>query len=155
MPVRAVRFVAILSLALYLVPSGAHLIALPNKAGLDDVTYLAVQQIYRGWALAGLVLVVALVSTGMLAFLSRVQRRAFLLAAVGFGSLVASAVTFFVLVFPANQATGNWTRVPPEFPALRSQWEAGHAIAAVLVLLALIATVLACLAWCEVPPSAE
>ncbi len=147
MPVRAVQFVAILSLALYLVPSGSHLIALPNKVGLDDDIYLAVQQIYRGWALSGVVLVVALASTLTLVLLGRTQRRAFVLAAAGFGSLVAAAATFFVLVFPANRATGNWTRIPPEFPALRAQWEAGHAIAAVLVLLALIAIVAASLGW--------
>jgi hypothetical protein len=57
-----VRFFALLFAALALVPSGAHLLELPNKIGLPAAEYLTVQQIYRGWALLGIVVYGALLS---------------------------------------------------------------------------------------------
>jgi hypothetical protein len=45
-----------------LVPSGAHLFALPNKIGLAQDQYFVVQNIYRGWALFGIVLFGALIA---------------------------------------------------------------------------------------------
>jgi hypothetical protein len=149
MSIRTVQFLAIVLLALYLVPAGAHLIALPNKIGMDEQSYFTVQQIYRGWALAGLVLLGALFSTALLSFLSQSQTLPFWFASAGFVLLVAAAVTFFALVYPANQATGNWTHVPENWAALRAQWEYGHAAGAVMVLAAFLATVVASLSWSE------
>ena len=36
--------------ALALVPSGAHLAALPNKMAMAQAAYFVAQQIYAGWA---------------------------------------------------------------------------------------------------------
>ena len=41
-------------------PALAHLLELPNKIGLSRDDYLIVQQIYRGWALLGIVVLSAL-----------------------------------------------------------------------------------------------
>jgi hypothetical protein len=46
--------------ALALVPSGAHLAALPNKMAMAQAAYFVAQQIYAGWALFGIVLFGAL-----------------------------------------------------------------------------------------------
>ena len=43
------------------------------------------------------------------------------------------------MTYPANQATENWTVVPENWMALRSQWEYSHAAAAVLNLTAFCA----------------
>jgi len=47
--------------ALALVPSGAHLAALPNKMAMAQPAYFVAQQIYAGWALFGIVPFAALV----------------------------------------------------------------------------------------------
>jgi hypothetical protein len=54
------RFFSLLFVALALAPALAHLLELPNKIGLSHDAYLTVQQIYRGWALLGLVVAGAL-----------------------------------------------------------------------------------------------
>jgi hypothetical protein len=54
-----------------LVPNGAHLFALPNKIGLAQDQYFVVQNIYRGWALIGIVLFGTLIANLVLAILLR------------------------------------------------------------------------------------
>ena len=49
---------AVIAVALALVPTGAHIFELPNKLGLAPQDYLTVQKIYRGWDLFGFVIVV-------------------------------------------------------------------------------------------------
>jgi hypothetical protein len=56
------RFIALLFTALALAPAMAHLLELPNKISLPREDYLTVQQIYRGWALLGFVVVGALLA---------------------------------------------------------------------------------------------
>lgn len=149
MAIKAVQFLAILSIAIVLVPGGAHLIELPNKIGMDREQYLAVQQLYRGWALAGFVLLGALAATLALAILSRSQGPPFLFATASFVLLLVTLVTFFIWVFPVNQATDNWTTAPENWQALRMQWETMHAINAIITLCALAAAALSALAWSE------
>ena len=54
MALRLVLFLAIILTALALVPSGAHLAALPNKMAMAQPAYFIAQQIYAGWALFGM-----------------------------------------------------------------------------------------------------
>src|SRR3546814_4738452 len=68
-------FIAFVFVALALGPALAHLFALPNKIGLDEAQYLTVQQIYAGWALLGVVVFGALLSTLVLAVVLRRDRR--------------------------------------------------------------------------------
>jgi hypothetical protein len=129
--VRSLKFLAIVLTALALVPLGAHLFALPNKVNLTESNYFIVQNIYRGWALFGLVLFGAVFANLAFAWASRGQR-AFVFVLVCLCCLVANLVIFFAFTFPANEATNNWTQVPPDWQQLRWQWEVSHAVNAVI-----------------------
>ena len=104
------------------------------------------QQIYRGWALLGVVVFGALVSSLALAIAARRRRGEFLPALVGFLCIAGTQAVFWTFTFPANQATANWTVRPEGWQALRSQWEYSHAASAVLNLAALVALIVAVLA---------
>lgn len=149
MPIKPLQFAAIVLVALYAVPGGAHLMELPNKIALDRDAYFTVQQIYRGWWQAAFVLFAALAATLALAYRSRSQRVAFAFAAAGFGLLAVSLASFLAFVFPANRATENWTVMPADWETLRAQWEYAHAVNATIVFAALLAVVVSALAWRE------
>ena len=67
MTLNVLRFASVMLTAVAMAAGFAHLLELPNKIGLSRDDYLTVQQIYRGWALLGIVVVGALVSTAALA----------------------------------------------------------------------------------------
>ena len=56
MALQLIQSLAIILTALALVPSEAHLAALPNKIAMAQAAYFVAQQIYTGWALFGIVL---------------------------------------------------------------------------------------------------
>lgn len=136
-----------LALAFAFAPAAAHLLALPNKIHLDRDAYFTVQQIYRGWALLGVVVIGALLSTLYLTFRVRHVRRALIWAAAACLCVVGAQALFWIFTYPANAATANWTTIPENWEALRARWEYSHAAAAVLDLGALIAAALSLLAW--------
>lgn len=146
-PIKPLQFAAIVLVALYAVPGGAHLMELPSKMALDRDAYFTVQQIYRGWSQAGFVLMAALAATLLLAYRSRRQRLAFAFAAVGFGLLAVSLGSFFAFVFPVNLATENWTAIPATWETLRARWEYAHAVNATVVFAALMAVTVSVLTW--------
>jgi Domain of unknown function (DUF1772) len=145
MPHKLVQFLAIILTALALVPSGAHFFELPNKIDLPQEVYFTVQSIYRGWALFGIVLFPALATNVMLAVMVRRQRGPFRLALIAALCMAGTLAIFFGWIYPANQATSNWTRVPENWTALRAQWEYSHAVNAVIMFVALCAATLAVL----------
>ena len=116
----------------------AHLLELPNKMGLTRDEYLVVQQIYRGWALLGIVVFSALISTLLLTITVRRDRRAFIFALISFLCIVGTQIVFWTYTFPTNQITNNWTMLPDNWADLRRQWEYSHATSALLNLLAMI-----------------
>jgi hypothetical protein len=136
------QLLALVLSALALVPAGAHLFALPNKIGLAQTDYFIVQNIYRGWALFGIVLFGALAATLVLAVLVRRQRAPFLLTIASFVCQAVTLALFFAFVYPANVATNNWTVIPDNWEALRWQWEAGHAVNAGITFIGFCALVL-------------
>jgi hypothetical protein len=142
----ALRFMALMFAALALGPALAHLLELPNKIGLPQAEYLTVQQIYRGWALLGIVVVGALLCTLALAIATRARRREFVPALIAFLCIAGTQVIFWTFTFPANRATANWTVLPAQWEALRIQWEYSHAASAVLNLAALVAVAVSLLA---------
>jgi hypothetical protein len=152
MSMRVIQFAAIMFTVLALIPGGAHLLEFPNKIRLDDDSYMMVQQIYSGWALAGVVLVLAIALTVWLAIVSRPQALPFAFACAAAALLVVTLITFLIWVFPANQATANWTAAPTNLASLRTQWEFTHAVNAILTLLAVMAAVMASLAWNPAAP---
>lgn len=138
-------FCALVSVALVLGPSLAHLFELPNKIGLEQEAYFTVQAIYRGWALLGVVIAAALAATLVLALLLRRQPNGRAGAWIAFACLAAGQAVFWIFTFPANQATQNWTVVPDGWQMLRTEWEYSHAAGAALNLAAMVALVVSVL----------
>jgi hypothetical protein len=139
MAVKASQFLAVVLTALALLPGGAHLMALPAKLAMPEQPYFVAQQIYRGWAWAGVVIFLAIFANFAAAFLTHGRRRQLFTVA---GLLIgATLALFFVWTYPANQATGNWTSVPENWEQLRIQWEYSHAVNAALTFLALLCAV--------------
>ena len=130
----ALQFVSLIVVALALIPAGAHLFELPNKIGMPPDQYMIVQNIYRGWALFGIVTITA----PLLAFAHMIAVRAhtgaMLLSLVAALCLAAGLLVFFMFTYPMNVATSNWTVTPENFEAARRQWEYSHAVNAVLML---------------------
>ena len=142
---RLLRFLSVVLTALAFVPAGAHLFELPNKIGLPRDAYFVAQGLYRGWALFGFVLFGALaMNLGLAAALRRRRAPAAATwAAFAAGLLIVLVLAvFFAWTYPANLATENWTLMPPNWEALRRQWEYSHAANAGLTFLALCAVVL-------------
>lgn len=142
MPLRVVQFLAIVLTGIVLVPAGAHLFSLPSKIDMSRDDYFLVQEIYQGWAAFGFVLVAAIVADLVLTVMLHGRGVHFALACTAFLLVTATLAVFFLGAFPANQETQNWTLAPSDWRALRSQWEYGHAVNAVLTFAAFCALVL-------------
>lgn len=139
------RFVAIVLIALAVIPTGAHFFELPKKIALSQEPYFIVQGIYRGWALFGIVIFGAIFASLASAFTFPRGTKAFGFALSAFILMIAGLAIFFAWTLPANQATNNWTMVPANWEQLRAQWEYSHAAAAIADFLALCAMTLALL----------
>lgn len=147
MSAKAVQFLAILVSALALVPSGAHLAALPNKIALPQGEYFTAQVIYYRWALLGLLWPAAIIVNALLAIVVSSQKWPLWFAVLAALSLILTLAIFLLWTFPANQATDNWSKAPENWQALRRQWEYSHAVNAVIVFVALCFTTLSVLSW--------
>jgi hypothetical protein len=133
------RILSVLFAALALAFSGAHLLELPHKIGLSASDYLTVQQLYRGWQFAGIVVVGAIISIAWLAYAVRHEWRVFVPTIIALLCILGTQVLFWTFNFPANRATDNWTTLPADWETLRQRWEFAHAASALLNLGALIA----------------
>lgn len=71
--------------------------------------------------------------------------RTFRLTLIALLCIVGTQVVFWAFTFPANQATENWSMLPPNWEELRTRWEYSHAISAGLNLVALVALILSVL----------
>ena len=141
-----IPFAAIVFCGLALAPAAAHVMELPNKIHLSRDDYLVAQKLYRGWQFVGVVVVLALVATGVLALQARGAAAAPLAAALlAFVCIVATQAVFWIFTFPVNRTTRNWSVAPANWAALRRRWEYSHAASAALNLLAFGAAVLAAL----------
>jgi hypothetical protein len=144
------RFFSLLFVALALAPALAHVFELLNKIDLSADDYLAVQQIYSGWALLGFVIAGALLSILALMIMVRRRPKTFALTAIAFLSMVGAQIVFWTYTFPVNRQTNNWTTLPDNWTVLRSQWEYSHAVGAGLSLVAFIFLVCSVLATAPV-----
>ena len=95
---RTLQFLAIVLTALALVPGGAHLFALPNKIRLVEVDYFVTQNVYRGWALFGIVLFGAMFANLALTVAVR-RQRAFIFVLINLACLIVTLVIFFAFRF--------------------------------------------------------
>ena len=146
MALRIVQFLAIVLTAAALVPLGAHLASLLNKINLTAEQYFIVQSSYAGWFLFALAQIPSAIVAFVLAFMLRADTWPFRLALLGAVCMAATLVVYFIWVNPANLATDQWTTIPANWEALRRQWEYGHAVSAVLNVIALLAITAAVLA---------
>ena len=147
MAIRVWQFLAVIFTALALVPGGAHLMELPAKIDMPEEPYFVVQQIYRGWAFAGVVILAAIVSNFASASVTRHNPRQFWLSVAAGLLIVATLAVFFAWTYPANQATGNWTSTPANWEQLRTRWEYSHAVNALITFGALLCSAGAALAY--------
>jgi hypothetical protein len=145
MPHLILYFICLLSTALTLAPAAAHVMELPTKINLPKAEYLVAQQLYRGWALVGVVVMAAFVSTLVLSISQRAEPRSFVAALVACLSIVGTQAVFWLVTFPVNRATSNWAIAPESWVQLRKRWEYSHASSAALNFVAFVAVVLAVL----------
>jgi hypothetical protein len=148
---RSIYFLSLLFAALALIPSGAHVAELGNKMNLGATEYQIVQQIYRGWALFGIVVIGALASTVALTISLRRHRKAFTPALIACFCIVGTQVIFWTFTFPANQMTDNWTALPADWAELRVRWEYSHAASAGFNFAAVVALIVSVLRYGSVP----
>lgn len=141
----AIQFLAILVVAICLVPGGAHVFALPNKMAMAPDAYMTAQQIYAGWAQFGIAIVAALALTLIHTVMVRRDRAAFSWSLLAFLCLVAGQAVFWTLTYPMNVASANWTTMPPDLAGARRQWEYSHVADAALTFVAFVAIVLSAL----------
>jgi len=145
MALKAVQLLALVLTALALVPAGAHLFTLLNKIDLAQEQYFIVQNIYRGWALFGIVWIGASLANFALAVMLRGCGRPFILALIAGLCVMVMFAIFFIWTYPANQATDNWTTIPANWEQLRRQWEYSHAANALVTFVAFCAVALSVL----------
>ena len=105
----------------------------------------SLQNIYRGWALFGAVLLGSLIANLLLAVMLRGRAAPFVFAVVAFLCMAATLAVFFIWIYPANQATDNWTTIPENWAQLRLQWEYSHAGNALVTFVAFCAVTLSVL----------
>lgn len=149
MPLKLLRFVTILLVALLSGLAFAHVLEQPAKMAYDAALYITIQKsLYVQWGppnVGGILEPSAIAATALVAFFIRKSTRGlwFSLSAL-FALLLAFPVIFFWLVAPAN--AGFLATMLPSIPAnwteLRSNWEMGHAIRFALQLAALALLVL-------------
>ena len=139
------RLFTILSVAIYLVPGGAHLFELPSKMSLSHAEYMVVQRIYAGWSLFGVAIIAAFLLTALHTGMVRSNRTAFWFSLAALICLAVTQVIFWTFTYPMNVASNNWTVTPQDFEEARRRWEYSHAVNAVLTLAALAAIIVSVL----------
>ena len=145
MTLRIAQFLALVLMAISLLPGGAHLFAMAHKLALSEEAYFTVQGIYAGWALFAIPIIGALLANCLVAFLLHRQKAAALFAALAAVSIAAFFAVFFTWTFPANQATANWTQPTADWEELRLAWEYSHAANALILFAGFCALVLSTL----------
>lgn len=138
-------FAALFPAALLLGPALAHALELRPKMTLTREQYLTVQQLYAGWSVSAVVIVVEFlgVVAACTIYWRDARLRPFLLSALG--TLVAGQVIFWAFTFPMNQITANWTVLPPDWQFARRQWEYSHLAGAICQVTAVVMLIVALL----------
>ena len=116
-------FIAIFVSVIALGGGLAHLYELPRKMALSRDAYFTVQQIYSGWDLFAIVLVMQFLSLAWLACRSFREYYVFRPVMVALLLLITAQLLFWSFTFPANAATHDWTQIPGNWVSLRHQWD--------------------------------
>lgn len=141
-----ISLLAILSVALCLIPVGAHFFEMSNKLNLSPAEYMTVQKIYAGWALFGFAIFAALSLTLGHSIMVWHHPTVRWLSLLAFLAVLATLAIFWFYISPINALTRQWTVMPPDLPSARLQWEYAHAANAGLTLVALVCITAAVLA---------
>jgi len=144
---KSMRLLAVISVALCLIPAGTHFFELANKMSLSTAEYMTTQKIYAGWSFFGVAIIAAIAFTLTHTLMVRADRTAFLLSLTALLLLSATQVIFWTFTYPMNVATNNWTVIPQDLEAVRRQWEYSHAANAVLSFVAFVTTTLSALTY--------
>jgi hypothetical protein len=149
MPLKVVRYLSLLLVALTLGMTFAHVMEIPGKLRLDGATWLTVQHnLYIAFGVVGAAIeVLAIVLTWILVLMVRRRRPALWWTLAGAICVSAGLADWFLLVAPMNAALNVWTpeTLPVDWTRYRDQWETGHAIHAALFGLGFSALVVALL----------
>ncbi len=140
-----IQVLGVASLALILIPAGAHLFSLASKMRLPPDQYMTAQRAYDAWALFGIAIAAAVVLTAVHTWLVFDRTPAMLLSSLACLGVLATQVIFWLYTYPMNVASSNWTAIPDNFEAARQQWEYSHAASAVILFAVLLAFVLSAL----------
>lgn len=150
MALRISRFLGLLTTALALGLTLAHVLESPGKQALNGPEWLRVQQtFYGGFGLVGGVSeTLALVSTVVVLVLVRGRRLAFTCTLIAAGCLVGMFAVFLFGNNPVNGQIAVWTpaTMPANWRELRDRWETAHATSFVLALVAFVTLLVATLA---------
>jgi hypothetical protein len=132
------RIATVISVAIYLIPEGAHFFEMFNKLRMSSVDYMTMQRAYDGWAFFGIAIAVAAGCTlgHAIAMWDIPAARSLSLGALAL--LIGTQVMFWCFIYPMNALTRNWTEIPANLGVARLQWEYAHAASAALTLLALV-----------------
>lgn len=140
-----IRLSALMLTALTFGLSFAYMLASGPRMHWAPELWISAMALGGQAALIGLVTMIvdplAVLATGLLAWLVR-RRGPVMIASTAAALLLAAALAWWVaMVQPMNEAMAAWPRgaVPADFGAVRAQWESGHAAAAVLKALAFAA----------------
>ncbi len=123
-------WIAILATLIALAPGLAHLFELPRKMALSQERYFTVQQIYAGWELFGIPILIQFFALVLLTWRSTGEYYVFRPVLAALVLMLAAQALFWLFTFPANTATHNWTQAPQDWAMLRHQWEYSHAAGA-------------------------
>jgi hypothetical protein len=150
MALKATRFVSLLLVALTLGMTFCHVMEIPGKLRLAGPDWLTVQHnLYVAFGVAGAAIeVLAILLTWVLVLQVRKRRPALYWTLGAAGCVTAGLIVWFMLVAPMNAALSGWTpaTLPADWTGYRDQWEAGHAVHALLFGLGFSALVIALLA---------
>jgi uncharacterized membrane protein len=160
MLLKGVRFVAVMLSALTLGTGYCHLMQLPARMGWDQ--YLWVGSTVQGGlyglfgSIGAIIGIVAIIVLFLHAHLVHEHGRPGFNFALAAAILYASAFAlWWALVYPANVELATWVNgpVPADWTEVRSRWECGHAIIALVELVGFAALIWSVLA--DTAPQAE
>jgi hypothetical protein len=146
---KTTRFVSLFCAALALGLTLTHDLEIPGKQQLSGADWLVVQHtFYGGFAIVGgLAQIVGLISTGVLLFLLRKRRTAFVLTLVATFSFAGMLALFAFGNNPLNQRIAAWTpqSLPANWQEIRDAWDRFHAASSAFAALAFTALLMALL----------
>ena len=142
---RVVWFATLVLTALTMGLEFAHVLEWPQKQDYPGTLYVRLQESLYLWFgnLGGVLYVLAVLATVVLAVLLRRERGQRGPVAVAAGLQVVALITFLTIIYPVNLRlpVNSAGTVPADWTALRDRWELGHTIGFVLFIASFVLVV--------------